>query len=345
MPLGEGAHIVGAKNSKKSPRGDHPLSQSEREHEDNYILLCRDGHKTVDHGNTRDLFSVDELRRYKVAHEARIKKVSGMSHGNHTAVLRVRGVVQGDPPGLDRGIVATALIADGRYPDYAASYHGDGVEVALENLDSASSSYYTMAADIIHQKVETLREGVSSQNVKHLSVFAFARLPLLVYLGWRLDDTFPVEVYQYHRDAGDWQWQLEGVPVEFELRSPDVQSDTKEAVLIVNVSGEIGRAELPAKLAGMPVWEVRPLEVVPCPNICAVRNTLENAQAAFRELFSGLENRAKHIGVLHVFLACPLSVGVVLGRTLGPAGPRLVLYDYDSGSGSGARAKALEIPR
>ncbi len=43
--------------------------------------------------------------------------------------------------------------------------------------------------------VEAVRRGI----VKHVSVFAFARLPLLTYLGSRLDDTYEVEVYQRQR--------------------------------------------------------------------------------------------------------------------------------------------------
>jgi hypothetical protein len=44
----------------------------------------------------------------------------------------------------------------------------------------------------------------SGDGVHHLSVFAFARLPLLVYLGSCLDDTIATDIYQRHRLNEAW---------------------------------------------------------------------------------------------------------------------------------------------
>ena len=50
--------------------------------------------------------------------------------------------------------------------------------------------------------------------MSHLSVFAFARLPLLVDLGAAIDDNVAVEVYQRHRSTDEWAW-LDEKDVDF----------------------------------------------------------------------------------------------------------------------------------
>jgi len=43
--------------------------------------------------------------------------------------------------------------------------------------------------------------------MEHLSVFAIAPIPLLVYFGKMLGDIRNVEVFQRHRDTMSWEWQ------------------------------------------------------------------------------------------------------------------------------------------
>ena len=43
--------------------------------------------------------------------------------------------------------------------------------------------------------------------IRHISLFAAARIPLLVYLGSKLDDKIPIDLYQKHRGGNeDWHW-------------------------------------------------------------------------------------------------------------------------------------------
>ncbi|MEE3919082.1 hypothetical protein V2I01_13810 [Micromonospora sp. BRA006-A] len=41
-----------------------------------------------------------------------------------------------------------------------------------------------------------MRQAVDSGDVEHISVFAIAPIPLLVYLGWQLDDKTPTRIFQ-----------------------------------------------------------------------------------------------------------------------------------------------------
>lgn len=68
--LGEIAHIVA--KSPDGPRGDSPLSSSERDTLDNLIFLCEEHHKTID--AQPDTFTVPKLLQMKKDHERWVKE-------------------------------------------------------------------------------------------------------------------------------------------------------------------------------------------------------------------------------------------------------------------------------
>lgn len=339
VPVGENAHIVGQKNTKASPRGDDELSLEKRDEAENLVLLCRKRHKIIDNKNLASLYTVAVLSRVKAAHEERIRRVTSIRAESRSAVLRLRGKIKGASVGLDRGLVASALIAAGRYPHYPRSFHEDGVEISVDAIPEDSTTYYATACEIIDREVTSLSEGVRASEVKHLSVFAFARLPLLVYLGHSLDDTFAIDVYQRHRATEDWTWDDAASVVEVDVPKLAVPDDATEAVVIVNMSGTIKPDELPESVSELPIVEVKPSTSLPEPDIFRNATSLSNFAQAIRSLLASLEADAKHVKKLHLFAACPVSAAVELGRALGPAAPKILVYDQ----GGDERPLALEI--
>ncbi|MGY5631140.1 SAVED domain-containing protein [Streptomyces sp. UC1A3] len=72
-----------------------------------------------------------------------------------------------------------------------------------------------------------LAEALREDTVQHVSVFGFARLPLLVYFGSRLDDTFAVTIYQRHRSTEAWNWPDNPAPsTSFTTTSPQTPRRT-----------------------------------------------------------------------------------------------------------------------
>ena len=175
-------------------------------------------------------------------------------------------------------------------------------------------------------------------QIDRVSVFAFARLPLVVYLGSMLDDAYPVSIYQRHRSTQGWGWPSEDA-IEFDLL-PARGTPDEEAVLVLNVSGSIDAAELPVELRGLPTFEIRPAAGTPGPDTVASRASLSVFEAAVRRLFSQIEVSHKSVRQLHVLAALPLSAAVVLGRAHDRhVHPVLAVYDRTS---AGYRI-ALEI--
>ena len=333
VPLGEGAHIVGQKRSARSPRGLDPMPAAERDTADNVMLACGTCHQEIDHKQATGVMTVDELRRRKREHEDLIKHLTGLLPDQRTVMLRMLGNVRGKTVELRQDTAASAVIRSGeRFPAFQLCYERQGVEIDLRGLPGEADGtpqYYAIARSVIDEVIDhKLAEGVVRDHVSHLSVFAFARLPLLVYLGSRLDDTVQTEIYQRHRAGETWLWAPEGPDVSFEIENHGSATASADGVLVLNLSGTIQPQELPASVAALPTWRIAPAAVTPHTDILAKRADLDAFELAVRGLFAEIEATAKQTQVLHVFPALPIAAAVMLGRVRDPqAHPRLLIYD------------------
>ncbi|MFF3645328.1 SAVED domain-containing protein [Streptomyces sp. NPDC002564] len=369
LNLGELAHIVGRGSTVRSPRGEHPLDRAQREDADNLMLLCADQHDEVDAAGGLELFTVEKLRRVKQDHEDRIRHVTGLGSDRATTVVRMVGSVHGNQVELSRQTAAAAVIARDRYPLFLESYTRHGLEIDLRGVPgeslaapctasqvAAGRSYYRMATQLVDDVIERqLRPGITRDAVRHVSVFGFARLPLLVHLGSRLDDTVPTDIYQRHREDESWVWREEdGLAPSFTARVDHDVPSGSEAVVLINVSGAIGAQEVPTPLRGMRRWEIRPVGAPTSPDIMAARGCLKRFTEALRGFFAEPEAEVKMLKRLHVLSALPMSAAIVLGRVHHPqVHPQLVVYERlagcyvptlevggDSGSGVGTVTSA-----
>lgn len=312
------------------------------------MLLCADQHREIDAAGAVDLFTVEKLRRIKQEHEDRVRHVTGLGPDRATTVVRMVGPVHGNEVELSQQTAAAAVIAEDRYPLFLESYTRHGLEIDLRGMPgesavlpctadraaSASRAYYRTAAEVIDGVIEQrLRPGITRDAVRHVSVFGFARLPLLVHLGSRLDDTVPTDIYQRHRENESWVWRdRDHTRAGFTtLLDRDVPAGN-EAVLIVNVSGAIGMQEVPDALAELRRWEIRPVGVPTGPGIMRDSGRLERFTAELRGFFAGLEADAKTVERLHVLPAVPMSAAIALGRVHHPqVHPQLVVYERLAG--------------
>jgi hypothetical protein len=92
---------------------------------------------------------------------------------------------------LSKDTAALAVIrSTDRFPLVQPAFDPNGIEIDLRHLrgeEDGSPEYYLAASKKIDAGVrERLYEGIRTNQVDQLSVFAIARLPLLVYLGWAL---------------------------------------------------------------------------------------------------------------------------------------------------------------
>jgi hypothetical protein len=199
VSLGELAHNKAA--SDGGPRADPDVPFSDRNKAENLLLLCGAHHPDVDNESQLDLLTVGQLATIKRVHEQKIWLATSRVGGQRTAVLRVQGHVRGAPVEIGVEEAAAAVIqSTTRFPELPFSFDRQGVEIDLRGIPGeadGTSSYFEAARQQIDEVLAgRFRPAVEKGEVDHVSVLALARLPILVYLGSRLDDTIPTEVYQ-----------------------------------------------------------------------------------------------------------------------------------------------------
>lgn len=329
--LGERGHIVGKTQSRRSPRGEHPLEVAARDDPENLLLVCGACHNEIDHRDNLDVFTVDQLRNIKVAHENRIQRILAVPPENETRVVRLLGSVGASNVAIDRSTAAAAILDGGRVARFL-NPDSSGIEIDLRrvpNPDPSNSTYYATCRAIIDQVAERqLSPEVEAGRIPHLSVFALARWPLLVYLGAVIGDKVSSDIYQRHRASESWTWPSQPTTAEFEwsLVKP---GSTDEAVLVLSLSAAVHAEEVPAHLSNGAVYRVAPADgTTPHYDVIASPDELKSAERAFRGVFADIEHHRKSIQRLHVLGAAPLSACVALGRVLTRGvHPPMILYD------------------
>jgi hypothetical protein len=346
--LAELAHNVGHKPTAGSPRGEDGLAVALRNLADNLLLLCGDHHRVVDSRLTRGEYSVEALREIKQRHEDRIEYLTGLGEDAETVVPRVVGAIRGGNVELSEETVRAAIRSHTtRYPRYGLGYGGAGIELDLRRLPpEGTEGYWAAAASQIRWVLDgPVRDGVRRGEIRHLSVFAIARMSLLALVGYHLDDKIPLELYQKQRDGDEgWRWDDSATPVDFELRRARRGDDLARAALVVSLSGTIAAEDLPDTVADdCPMWEIRPVGVPGNPDILRSFVSLENFASSYRDFLSRLEQEQPDASVVDVFPAVPVSAAITLGRAvMRDVHPALRLHERDS---SGRFAPALELNR
>lgn len=244
--------------------------------------------------------NVGRLRKIKHAHEDWVRRMSGLDRNRGTAVVRMIGAVRGNAVELSRPTASAAVLnSDDRFPEFPLSYEQYGFEIDLRHLPGEGTEmYWTTAKAAIDEVIEhKLKEAVRHEDVRHLSVFAFARLPLLVYLGSRLDDTYEVALYQRHRSTEAWAWPESTATVEFKVESqPAEGAPSAGAVLVLNISGTIQPDELPPELSTLPRLVVAPVGEIPGVDIIDSPDALYAFIRTVRTLLSQLEGHGQAPG-------------------------------------------------
>ena len=305
--IGEVAHIAG--ESEKGPRGSSGTPVSDRNDPDNLMLLCPNQHTEADTGRLSDeLYTEAYLCGHKAAKEAWIEFVTGLSSERTTTVLRLSGDVRGSTNLVEVDHAAEATMRwQLRTPKYLPDPRGVGLTIDLTVIpDPGTDHYWAACINSMRSELDRLHAAIKSGEASHVSIFAFALIPLLVALGYLLDDANDVDIYERHRATSSWHWDANAPTVTFEYRIPDLYSATEAAVL-VNASGTISPSELPAPMQALPLIVVEPAgDHIPGPSTFASHHTLDSFVDTMRRLLAALEEH-KHLTQIHLFMAAPIS--------------------------------------
>ena len=217
------------------------MSREDRDSADNVLLACESCHREIDDQLATGILDVDALGEMKARHEQRVRHVTTLPDVPRSLVLRMVSQLRGNATEVTRATAATTVIHSGRFPWFDLDRDRLGVEIDLRSLPGevdADATYYAVACRAIDEVMDTkVSDAIKSGDVRHISVFPFARLSLLVYLGFKLGDNCSVDVYQRHRATQDWSWNELADVSTFTVTHEGPIDGAAEAVLVLDVSG------------------------------------------------------------------------------------------------------------
>jgi 5-methylcytosine-specific restriction endonuclease McrA len=333
--LAELAHNIGATEGPDSPRRQSHDGVGDTESEENLLLLCHDCHKIIDDPSHIDFFPPEKLREIKESFERRIEMVTENGGLTRTAALRVGSQIRGSLALASQREVAETLLAVSylglvetqRSGDFTCRIYGA----------AGGRGFWESAQQTIDDALKLVHQAIDKGDVEHISVFAIAPIPLLVYLGWNLDDKTPTRIFQKHRDQFvGWSWANQGDPVEFEFSATDSQANAEDVVLVCAITSEVNPAFLPEEIASAPRVEIRPAEVAPDPTLISHEQSLVNFASQWRAALATAEARYPRARRWHLVASAPVTVAIEAGRAvMREAHPPVTVYERGSHSYEG----------
>lgn len=322
---GQAAHIVAF--SIQGPRGRNRSRPASINDVENLMLLCPACHKQID--DHLKQFPVETLREYKHRHESRIVQLTDLGPEGRTAVLILLAPVRGHSVSVPFEDIVKATA-----PRYPAKREPRTID--LTTVSDDGSAFLQAACDTIKQDTEEFfgRHGEATK-IGHVSVFALAPIPLLVYLGHQMTSKIPADLYQRHRGQENWLWKKGGPRVGYSVRRVSRGAQRGKVALILSLSGRIRLSDIPKPVRERSsIYMITLSDQTPRTTFLQTRQDLEGFRVAYQEVLGLILQENDHVSAIELFPAIPAPIAVLCGRELLPkVHPRLRIWDFDRAKG------------
>lgn len=303
--VGEYAHIVA--DSPAGARGI--LGESERLAKDpgNLMLACFGCHSRIDRNGQANEFTAEQLRAMKREHEARIERIYSAAGTQDSLPILMMFPIAEHKPTITLGQVHYAMLKNSEYTRFPGAEH---VFIDRSDFDIQDSEpdFWPRAEAALGQLFDRrIQPAIEARNgAAHLTIAAFAPIPMLMKLGALLGDKTEASILDLPGDQWLWDRRLDCPQPKFIYTVPALLP--REVAAMVNISNI---AQLPT---GMNTVEFRAVE----PNRGIIRT--EAHFLDFRREFNAFLLNLHRSGarVIHLHPATPLSASVEIGRLLLP---------------------------
>ena len=319
----EAAHIVAFKpDGPRGSEGERPVKINDVE---NLMFLSANCHKEIDDHPAR--YPVATLRKYKKAHEDRIRLVTGLHDSGRTAVLVVKALIGGHSVSIpfEHVVQATA-------PRYPSSH--DPCVIDLTTISDEGPEFLKVACRTIEDQLNRFfGSGGEGRRIGHASVFALAPIPVLIFLGNKMSNKIPLDLFQRHRDTEHWSWKDGEGTARYAVRRVRAGKPGKVA-LILSLSGTVRAGDLPAEMGTATVYAITLAGQVPSTTFLSTKSDLDAFRQAFQEAMGLVLQEHGKLAAIDLFPAVPAPVAVLVGRDLLPkAHPAVRVWDFDKAKG------------
>ncbi len=314
-------HIVA--DSADGPRGDPIQPPRLARDPDNLMLVCDVHHRVFDREMVAE-HSVEVLRAMKQRHEERVRIVTAIDEDKGSHVIRYAARIGANEAPIAKEAVSLAMLPE-RYP-----VDGGWIDLDLATLDLNDDEpefWATHVKNLRRGFEEKVRGRMERQDIKRLSVFALAPMPLLIELGRQISDIATAEVRQLLRDPKGWKWDQTATPVPISLQRPQSQSPT--VALKLEISAAIADERLTTVLGEeISIWSIKAQG--PHNDIFRTPQDIATLAKTFRTGLDEIKIVHGEDVLVHVFPAVPVSAAVEIGRSWQPkAHPKLRIYDQN----------------
>lgn len=288
----------------------------------NLMLVCPQCHITID--RNEDKYTPELLFAMKKKHEERIYRLTSIGAELHSHMVYYTANIAGTSVSVNDGDARNALALFGRYPTDSSpidlGQRGNLVEDCEEDFFTSNSKNLSRA--VKSRILDVISEGQS------IALFALAPQPLLMYLGWLLNDKYNVAVFQCHRREQDkWRWSDSDERVAFRSEYPAETETASPIALVFSLSSLIEKSRIEAALGNdVLVYSI----TIDSPNRTFVTNpaVMDDFVAKSREALELIKQRHGKNAEVNVFPVMPASLAVRFGMDyMGKTDNKLLIYD------------------
>lgn len=323
--LAELAHIVAFKAA--GPRGDETKSVFLDGKVCNFLLLCHDCHRLIDHEGRYE-YTEEQLLTLKRTKEDEIRKVTEAVASTKTNCIAYTAKIGDYMPSISNAEVRKAVIDDHMYPPNHEPINLKSTDLGIGDNEEAFWNVETnRLCNLFRKMVFNGSEG--AREIQNYSVFALAPQPLLVKLGSLLENKATIHIFQRHREHKEtWSWPKSDYQDKLLISEPD-RTAVGDPVLIFAISAKAIVSCVKKQLKNITdnIWIVE----ASSPNYhwCANKVQQQQFRDISRRVLDGI--RLRNPGQeIHVYMAMPNSLAVEFGRVWMPkADAPLLLYDID----------------
>ena len=318
------SHIIAAEPG--GPRGDDIESPRLVKDISNLMLTCKDHGKIIDSKEHVSDYPVELLRGYKQEHEKRIKILTDIQAEAKSHILIFQAPINGKIFNIDITQAHKAIL-----PKYPARENPFLIDFSDLSDKETEDGYWNWLTRNTKRKFDAIfNHEAKRRDINHISLFALAPIPLLVYLGYLIGDITTVDLYQRHRRSKDWNWEenSEDSGKEFyRIIEPDIHKEHYQTAILISVSGMVDR-ERATDVVGKEcnIYEI--VAITPGLDFLSSRLKLKEFCREYRQLLCGIRSHNGHIKELHLFCAAPSPIAIECGRSvLSKSDPPIKIYD------------------
>lgn len=277
---------------------------------DNLMLLCYEDHHTID--NSPEQFPVDVLQRVKADFERKVESVIDTVRKKSSVIYYASSISEFDSSPktkseLNRALLDANLFSDGNY----FPIENDNQHVIQDE------QYFQTQMKALKRKKDRITSSLEEAEV--VSVFAIGPQPLLMYLGYLLNDETDIRVFQKFRsEESGWSWLAEQQTNAFLVErlfdhAGTNSAEISEVNLIISISAEIAATRIHAiKSDDIPTYVLRST-YQGLDAIKSEQDVNDFISIFRREAIEQIRQDFPQAAIINMFPAMPVSLPIRMG--------------------------------